>query len=316
LTRHGIPTAAWSAFAEPVAAHEWVEANGAPIVIKADGLAAGKGVVVARTLREAHAAVDDVFSGGEIDGSDRLVIEEFMSGEEASFICICDGATALAFASSQDHKTVNDGDQGANTGGMGAYSPAPIVDSLVHQRAMERVIMPTLRGMAAEGMPYTGFLYAGLMIDAAGNPRVVEFNCRFGDPEAQPVLTRLRTDLVELCERAVDQSLQGITLDFDPRVALGVVIASGGYPGSYRTGDIIRGLEEASASGVKVFHAGTRISDGRVVTNGGRVLCVVGMGDTVKAAQLQAYEGVFRIHFDNAHYRRDIGYRAIARELG
>ena len=314
LTRHSIPTADWRAFAEPVAAHAWIDERGAPIVIKADGLAAGKGVVVATTLLEAHAAVDDVFAEGQPDGSVRLVIEEFMVGEEASFICICDGVTALPFASSQDHKTVDDGDRGPNTGGMGAYSPAPVVDALVHQRAMERIILPTLRGMAAEGSPFTGFLYAGLMIDADGNPRVVEFNCRFGDPEAQPVLTRLRTDLVEVCGAAVDQRLTGMTLDFDTRAAVGVVMAAGGYPGAYRSGDPIAGLDRVDGTGAKVFHAGTRMSAGEVVTSGGRVLCVVGLGDSVRAAQAQAYAGVAQIRFDNAHYRRDIGYRAIARE--
>ena len=314
LARHSIPTADWRAFAEPVAAHAWIDERGAPIVIKADGLAAGKGVVVATTLPEAHAAVDDVFAEGQLDGSVRLVIEEFMVGEEASFICICDGVTALPFASSQDHKTVDDGDRGPNTGGMGAYSPAPVVDALVHQRAMERIILPTLRGMAAEGSPFTGFLYAGLMIDADGNPRVVEFNCRFGDPEAQPVLTRLRTDLVQVCGAAVDQRLTGTTLDFDTRAAVGVVMAAGGYPGAYRSGDPIAGLDRVDGTGAKVFHAGTRMSAGEVVTSGGRVLCVVGLGDSVRAAQAQAYAGVAQIRFDNAHYRRDIGYRAIARE--
>jgi phosphoribosylamine---glycine ligase len=314
LTRHSIPTADWRAFAEPRAAHAWIDEKGAPIVIKADGLAAGKGVVVAQTLHEAHAAVDDVFAEGQLDGSVRLVIEEFMVGEEASFICICDGVTALPFASSQDHKTVDDGDRGPNTGGMGAYSPAPVVNALVHQRAMERIILPTLRGMAAEGSPFTGFLYAGLMIDADSNPRVVEFNCRFGDPEAQPVLTRLRTDLVEMCGAAVDQRLAGTSLDFDSRAAVGVVMAAGGYPGAYRSGDPIEGLDRVGATGAKVFHAGTRISAGEVVTSGGRVLCIVGLGDTVRTAQAQAYAGVAQIRFDNAHYRRDIGYRAIARE--
>lgn len=316
LTRHSIPTADWRAFAEPVSAHAWIDERGAPIVIKADGLSAGKGVVVAQDLRQAHAAVEDVFADGQLDGSVRVVIEEFMIGEEASFICICDGLTALPFASSQDHKTVDDGDLGPNTGGMGAYSPAPVVDALVHQRAMERIILPTLRGMAAEGSPFTGFLYAGLMIDADGNPRVVEFNCRFGDPEAQPVLTRLRTDLVQVCGAAVDQKLAGTTLEFDGRAAVGVVMAAGGYPGAYRSGDPIEGLDRVDGTGAKVFHAGTRMNDGVVVTSGGRVLCVVGLGDSVRAAQAQAYAGIAQISFDNAHYRRDIGYRAIAREQG
>lgn len=316
LTRHGIPTAAWSAFAEPDAAHAYITSQGAPIVIKADGLAAGKGVVVAKTLDEAHRAVDDVFEGVTPDGSVRLVIEAFMAGEEASFICVCDGKTALAFASSQDHKTRDDGDKGPNTGGMGAYSPAPVVDEIVHARAMERIILPTLRGMAAEGMSFTGFLYAGLMIDPEGNPRVVEFNCRFGDPEAQPVLSRLQTDLVEICQRAIDGTLAGLELKFDPRPAVGVVMAAGGYPASYPSGDVISGLDEAAASGVKVFHAGTALTNGDVVTAGGRVLCVVGLGDTVAAAQAQAYRGVDAVSFAGAHARRDIGWRAVVREAG
>ena len=316
LTRHSIPTADWRAFAEPVTAHSWINEKGAPIVIKADGLAAGKGVVVALNLSAAHAAVDDVFADGKPDGSVRLVIEEFMVGEEASFICVCDGVTALPFASSQDHKTVDDGDRGPNTGGMGAYSPAPVVDALVHQRAMEQIILPTLQGMAAEGSPFTGFLYAGLMIDTDGNPRVVEFNCRFGDPEAQPVLSRLHTDLVEICSAAVDQRLAGTTLEFDSRAALGVVMAAGGYPGVYRSGDAIKGLDRVGETGAKVFHAGTSITGGEVVTSGGRVLCVVGLGDSVRAAQAKAYAGIAQISFDKAHYRRDIGYRAIAREQG
>jgi phosphoribosylamine--glycine ligase len=314
LTRHGIPTAAWSAFADSQAAHAYLDARGAPIVIKADGLAAGKGVVVARTTGEAHDAVDDVFRSVPADGTVRLVIEEFMAGEEASFICVCDGTTALPFASSQDHKTRDDGDQGPNTGGMGAYSPAPVVDAAVHQRAMERIILPTLKGMAEEGAPFTGFLYAGLMIDAEGNPRVVEFNCRFGDPEAQPVLSRLATDLLAICECAVDGDLASVKLEFDPRSAVGVVIASGGYPDQYRSGDVIKGLDAAAATGAKVFHAGTALRDGETVTAGGRVLCVVGLGESVAAAQAKAYAGVNALHFDQAHWRRDIGYRAIARE--
>ncbi|MCP5184365.1 MAG: phosphoribosylamine--glycine ligase [Pseudomonadales bacterium] len=314
LTRHGIPTAAWSAFAEPQPAHAYVTAQGAPIVIKADGLAAGKGVVVAATLAEAHAAVDAVFADSAPDGTVRLVVEEFMRGEEASFICVCDGATALPFASSQDHKTRDDGDKGPNTGGMGAYSPAPVVDAQVHQRAMERIILPTLAGMAAEGQPFTGFLYAGLMIDAQGNPRVVEYNCRFGDPEAQPVMSRLLTDLVDICEHAVEGRLAEMTLEFDPRVALGVVLAADGYPSSYPSGDVIEGLDAADGDDVKVFHAGTRLLDGQVVTSGGRVLCVVGLGGSAAAAQAAAYRGVARVTFRGAHYRRDIGYRAVARE--
>jgi len=314
LTRHDIPTAAWSAFATAAEAHAYIDAQGAPIVIKADGLAAGKGVVVARSLAEAHHAVDDVFRSVPADGTVRLVIEEFMVGEEASFICVCDGTTALPFASSQDHKTRDDGDKGPNTGGMGAYSPAPVVNAAVHQRTMERIILPTLMGMAKEGAPFSGFLYAGLMIDAEGNPRVVEFNCRFGDPEAQPVLSRLSTDLLEICERAVAGDLASLELGFDPRPAVGVVIAAGGYPDKYRSGDVIDGLDAAAAVGAKVFHAGTALRDGTVVTAGGRVLCVVGLGESVAAAQAKAYAGVDSIHFDQAHWRRDIGYRAIERE--
>jgi phosphoribosylamine--glycine ligase len=314
LTRHGIPTAAWSAFAEPGPAHAWVDSRGAPIVIKADGLAAGKGVVVAMTLGVAHRAIDDVFRAAPPDGAVRMVIEEFMPGEEASFICVCDGTTALPFASSQDYKTRDDGDKGPNTGGMGAYSPAPVVDATVHARTMERIILPTLRGMAAEGAPFTGFLYAGLMVDGEGNPRVVEFNCRFGDPEAQPVLSRLSTDLVEICERAIDGRLAGLELEFDPRPAVGVVMAAGGYPDAYRSGDVISGLAAAAATGAKVFHAGTTLRGADVVTSGGRVLCVVGLGESVAAAQRNAYAGVSAIRFDDAHWRRDIGYRAIARE--
>lgn len=314
LTRHDIPTAAWSAFATAAEAHAYIDAQGAPIVIKADGLAAGKGVVVARSLAEAHHAVDDVFRSVPADGTVRLVIEEFMVGEEASFICVCDGTTALPFASSQDHKTRDDGDKGPNTGGMGAYSPAPVVNAAVHQRTMERIILPTLMGMAKEGAPFSGFLYAGLMIDAEGNPRVVEFNCRFGDPEAQPVLSRLSTDLLEICERAVAGDLASLELGFDPRPAVGVVIAAGGYPDKYRSGDVIDGLDAAAAVGAKVFHAGTALRDGTVVTAGGRVLCVVGLGESVAAAQAKAYAGVDSIHFDQARWRRDIGYRAIERE--
>ncbi len=313
LTRHNIPTAAWSAFAEPAPAHAYIDANGAPIVIKADGLAAGKGVVVAMTLDVAHRAVDDVFSLAPPDGSVRLVIEEFMAGEEASFICVCDGVTALPFASSQDHKTRDDGDKGPNTGGMGAYSPAPVVDVDVHTKTMERIILPTLRGMAAEGAPFTGFLYAGLMIDAEGNPRVVEFNCRFGDPEAQPVLSRLVSDLVEICERAIDGRLANLELAFDPRPAVGVVMAAGGYPDKYPSGDVITGFDTATALGAKVFHASTALKDGNVITAGGRVLCVVGLGDSVAAAQAVAYAGVSAIHFNKAHWRRDIAYRALNR---
>lgn len=314
LARHRIPTAAYGAFEDLAAAEAWIREQGAPIVVKADGLAAGKGVVVAETEAEALAAVRDML-GGDAFGSagHRVVIEEFMAGEEASFIVVADGERFVAFASSQDHKRVGEGDQGPNTGGMGAYSPAPVVTPEIHQRIIDRVIAPTIAGMAAEGHPYRGFLYAGLMIDADGNPRVVEFNCRFGDPEAQPVLARLQTDLVEVCRQAAEGRLELAELEFDARSALGVVLAAGGYPGDYRKGDVIAGLEAACEQAL-VFHAGTRMNQGRVETAGGRVLCVVGLGDSVSAAARQAYAGAEQIHWDGCFYRRDIGHRAIARE--
>lgn len=316
LARHGIPTAAYAVFNDAALARDWIRAHGAPLVVKADGLAAGKGVIIAHTVEEAIAAVDDMLEGNAFgDAGHRVVIEEFLEGEEASFIVMSDGTTVLPMASSQDHKARDDGDTGPNTGGMGAYSPAPVVTPGIHERVMREVIEPTIQGMAADGVRYTGFLYAGLMIGKDGTPRVLEFNCRFGDPETQPIMMRLRSDLVELCLAAADGRLEGVKAEWDPRCALGIVLAAEGYPNSYRKGDVIEGLDEAAAIGVKIFHAGTRLDDeGRVLTAGGRVLCVCGLGDTVKAAQQAAYAGVDRIRWQGMFCRRDIGHRAIARE--
>ncbi len=314
LARHRIPTARYRTFTDPDEAEAYVRAEGAPIVVKADGLAAGKGVVVARSEDEAVQAVRAMLSEGAFGAAgQRVVVEEFLQGEEASFICLCDGRVAVPFASSQDHKARDDGDTGPNTGGMGAYSPAPVVTPEVHRRIMAEVIEPTVAGMAADGHPYVGFLYAGLMITPDGAPKVIEFNCRFGDPEAQPVMMRLRSDLVELSRRALDGGLAGAELEWDPRVALGVVMAAGGYPGSYRQGDTIEGLDGVDGEDLKVFHAGTRDEDGRVVTSGGRVLCVVGLGADVAAAQARAYQGVARIRWADCYFRTDIGHRALAR---
>ncbi len=314
LQRHKIPTAAYATFADEQAASDYVRAQGAPIVVKADGLAAGKGVVVAATEDEALAAVSDMLAGNAFgEAGHKVVIEEFLQGEEASFICLCDGATAIPFASSQDHKARDDGDKGPNTGGMGAYSPAPVVTAEVHENVMRQVIEPTLAGMAKDGMPYVGFLYAGLMIDAEGQPKVIEFNCRFGDPEAQPVMMRLQSDLLQACQAAVAGRLAESQLHFDPRVALGVVMAAGGYPQQYDRGDVISGLDKELAD-TKIFHAGTRMQDGEVVTEGGRVLCVVGLGDNVALAQARAYERVDLIGWRNRYFRKDIGHRAIERE--
>jgi len=313
LARHGIPTASYRAFDDPDAAEAWIRQRRAPLVVKADGLAAGKGVTVARDEATAVAAARAMLAGDAFgDAGRRVVIETLLEGEEASFIVLADGERYVAFASSQDHKTRDEGDAGPNTGGMGAYSPAPVVTPEVRRRIRERVIEPTLQGLAADGTPYRGFLYAGLMIDPAGEPAVVEFNCRFGDPEAQPVLTRLRSDLVARCIEAADGRLGQAPLEFDARAALGVVMAAGGYPGRYRKGDVIEGLA-AVDDDVRVFHAGTRRCDGRTVTDGGRVLCVVGLGADVAAAAARAYAGVSRIRFANALFRRDIGHRAIAR---
>ncbi|MDX9739685.1 MAG: phosphoribosylamine--glycine ligase [Gammaproteobacteria bacterium] len=316
LARHGIPTAAYAVFSEAALARDWIRAHGTPLVVKADGLAAGKGVIIARTVAEAIAAVDDMLEGNAFgDAGHRVVIEEFLEGEEASFIVMSDGNTVLPMASSQDHKARDDGDTGPNTGGMGAYSPAPVITAEMHERVMREVIEPTIRGMAADGVRYTGFLYAGLMIGADGSPRVLEFNCRFGDPETQPIMLRLRSDLVELCLAAADERLDGMKADWDPRSALGVVLAAEGYPGSYRKGHPIEGLEEAAATGAQVFHAGTALDEeGRVLTAGGRVLCVCGLGDTVLAAQRAAYGGVDHIRWPGMFCRRDIGHRAIARK--
>ncbi|MEE4659871.1 MAG: phosphoribosylamine--glycine ligase [Halieaceae bacterium] len=315
LARHAIPTAAYANFTELEPALAYLRAQGAPIVVKADGLAAGKGVVVAETLAEAEAAVTDMLSGNAFgDAGCRVVIEEFLQGEEASFIVMVDGSNVLPMATSQDHKRIGDGDTGPNTGGMGAYSPAPVVTAAVHERIMRDVIRPTVAGMASEGMPYTGFLYAGLMITDQGEPRVIEFNCRFGDPETQPIMMRLRSDLCALCQLALDGALDTAEADWDPRPALGVVMAAGGYPGSYGKGFPISGLEETTAADTHVFHAGTRLEDGKLVTNGGRVLCVTALGDTIAAAQKAAYAGVDRICWEDLTFRRDIGWRAIDRE--
>ncbi len=314
LQRHKIPTAAHATFTDEQAACDYVRAQGAPIVVKADGLAAGKGVVVAATEDEALAAVSDMLAGNAFgEAGHKVVIEEFLQGEEASFICLCDGATAIPFASSQDHKARDDGDKGPNTGGMGAYSPAPVVTAEVHENVMRQVIEPTLAGMAKDGMPYVGFLYAGLMIDVEGQPKVIEFNCRFGDPEAQPVMMRLQSDLLQACQAAVAGRLAESQLHFDPRVALGVVMAAGGYPQRYDRGYVISGLDKELAD-TKIFHAGTRMQDGEVVTEGGRVLCVVGLGDNVALAQARAYERVDLIGWRNRYFRKDIGHRAIERE--
>lgn len=316
MVRHNIPTSKYATFTNAVEARAYIEQEGAPIVIKADGLAAGKGVVVAMTLSDALVAVDAMFTGSKAGGLGatgyRVVIEEFMQGEEASFICMCDGTHALPFASSQDHKRIFDRDLGPNTGGMGAYSPAPVVTSEVHARAMREVIMPTLRGMSAEGAPFTGFLYAGLMIDAQGNPRVVEFNARMGDPETQPIMMRLKSDFLTLVEHAIAGALDRIDAEWDRRAALGVVMAAGGYPDSPLKGDEITGLPVSSAD-ARVFHAGTTELNGKTVTNGGRVLCVTALGDTVKIARQRAYQMLEPIRFDGMQYRHDIGHRAIDR---
>jgi len=317
MTRHRIPTARHHTFADAAAAHAYVEREGAPIVIKADGLAAGKGVVVATTAAEAHAAIDAMLVDNTMgDAGARVVIEEFLAGEEASFIVMVDGRHVLALASSQDHKRLKDGDAGPNTGGMGAYSPAPVVTPELHARLMREVILPTVQGMAADGIPYTGFLYAGVMIDAQGVPRVLEFNCRLGDPETQPIMARLKSDLVELLDHAVDGTLDQAHAEWDRRTALCVVLAAHGYPEAPRRGDAIEGLERitpAAHPDVVVFHAGTAQDGGRVVTAGGRVLGVTALGDSVKLAQRAAYAAIGTIRFDGMQYRNDIGHRAIAR---
>ncbi len=309
MQRHAIPTARYATFTSHADATRYVESEGAPIVIKADGLAAGKGVVVAMNITEAHDALTMMLGSSE----GRVVIEEFMAGEEASFICLCDGKNALPFASSQDHKRIFDGDEGPNTGGMGAYSPAPVVTPEVHARVMREVIYPTLKGMAAEGAPFSGFLYAGLMIDESGKVRVVEFNARMGDPETQPIMMRLKTDFLSLLEAAVAGKLDAVEAEWDRRAALGVVMAAANYPGTPTKGDVITGIPPASED-AKVFHAGTIEQDGKPVTHGGRVLCVTALGDTVKIAQRRAYEMLAPIEFTGMQFRRDIGYRAIGRK--
>ena len=315
LARHKIPTAAYGNFTDVNAAEDYIRKTGAPVVVKADGLAAGKGVIIAQTMDEAVAAVRDMLAGNVFgEAGHRVVIEEFLQGEEASFITMVDGEHILALATSQDHKRVGDGDTGPNTGGMGAYSPAPVVTPEIHARIMREVIEPTVRGMASEGHPYTGFLYAGVMVAPDGTPRVLEYNCRFGDPETQPVMMRLKSDFIELINAALEEDLNRVEAQWDHRAALGVVMAAGGYPGAYQKNDVISGLPDTAAADCKVFHAGTALQDGAVVTCGGRVLCVTALGDTVGAAQIRAYEIVRKIHWRNAQYRRDIGYRAIARE--
>ena len=311
MTRHGIPTARYQTFTSAPEARAYVSQQGAPIVIKADGLAAGKGVVVAQTVAQAHAAIDDMLVGNRFGASGaRVVIEEFLPGEEASFIVMSDGRHALALATSQDHKRLRDGDEGPNTGGMGAYSPAPVVTPEVHARVMREIIMPTINGMAADGTPYTGFLYAGLMIDADGQPRTVEFNCRMGDPETQPIMMRMKSDLVDLLEHAIDGTLDRAEVSWDRRAALGVVIAAGGYPDTPRSGDPITALPTDTDDCV-TFHAGTQAVDGNTVTSGGRVLCVTALGDSVRSAQRRAYDAVAQVGFEGAQYRTDIGHRAI-----
>ncbi|MFS2202992.1 phosphoribosylamine--glycine ligase [Variovorax sp. Varisp36] len=315
MQRHKIPTAEYEAFTDAAAAHAYIDAKGAPIVVKADGLAAGKGVVVAMTAQEAHEAVDfmlvdNKFGVSHNEGGARVVIEEFLQGEEASFIVLCDGKNVTALATSQDHKRLLDNDEGPNTGGMGAYSPAPVVTAEVHARAMREIILPTIRGMEKDGIPFTGFLYAGLMIDAAGHPKTLEFNCRMGDPETQPIMMRLKSDLFEVFWHATDGTLDQVELQWDRRVALGVVMAAHGYPLSPRRGDRITGIP-AEAPDAVVFHAGTTLQDGELKTSGGRVLCVTVLADSVKQAQQRAYEVAARVSFDGAQYRKDIGFRAV-----
>jgi len=315
LARHGIPTARYAAFTRVAEAVEYIRAQGAPIVVKADGLVAGKGVILARTEAQAIEAVEDMLSGNVFGtAGHRVVIEEFLEGEEASFIVMVDGTHSLPLATSQDHKARDDGDTGPNTGGMGAYSPAPVVTPGIHRRVMNEVIRPTVHGMAAEGNPFTGFLYAGLMIAADGTPKVLEFNVRFGDPETQPIMLRLKSDLVELCLAALESELDEVDVEWEERASIGVVLAAGGYPDDYRKGDLIEGLHAADDKHCKVFHAGTQVRDGHVVTAGGRVLCVCALGETVAEARQQVYRCIGRIKWPDMYYRTDIGYRAIARE--
>jgi phosphoribosylamine--glycine ligase len=317
MARHAIPTAAYRTFTDAREAKAYVASRGAPIVVKADGLAAGKGVVVAATVDEAHAAIESMLVGQSMgDAGARVVVEDFLAGEEASFIVLCDGRHVLPLASSQDHKRLDDGDTGPNTGGMGAYSPAPVVTPALHKRIMREIIQPTVEGMAADGIPYTGFLYAGVMIDASGTPRVLEFNCRLGDPETQPIMARLRSDVVDLAEHAVRGTLDRADAEWDRRAALGVVLAAAGYPDAPQRGAAIEGLDAVDAArhpDVHVFHAGTAAEDGRVVVSGGRVLCVTALGDSVRQAQRAAYGAIAAIRFDGMQYRTDIGHRALAK---
>ena len=311
MKRHGIPTADYQTFSNTLEAHAYIEAKGAPIVIKADGLAAGKGVVVAMDLANAHAAVDMMLADNKLGNAGaRVVIEEFLTGEEASFIVLVDGKNVLALATSQDHKRLLDADQGPNTGGMGAYSPAPVVTPEIHARALREIIMPTVKGMASDGLPYTGFLYAGLMITPDGKIKCLEFNCRMGDPETQPIMARLRSDLVNALDHAVDGTLNAVELEWDRRTALGVVLAAKNYPDTPRNGDVITGIL-ADTEDQLTFHASTKLQDGKLVTSGGRVMCIVGLADTVRGAQQKAYEALAKIQFDGMQYRKDIGYRAI-----
>ena len=317
MARHNIPTAEFETFSDAAAAHAYIDAKGAPIVIKADGLAAGKGVVVAMSLDEAHAAVDDMLSGNKLgDAGARVVIEEFLDGEEASFIVMVDGKNVLPLASSQDHKRIFDGDQGPNTGGMGAYSPAPCVTPEIHGRAMREIILPTVQGMLKDGIPYTGFLYAGLMIGKDGSLKTLEFNCRLGDPETQPILMRLKSDFVRLLEHGINGTLDQVEAEWDRRIALGVVLAAANYPDTPRKGDVITGLPAGNAFGedCHVFHASTAEQGGQIVTSGGRVLCVTALGENVKLAQKAAYEAAAQVYWEGHQYRKDIGYRAISKQ--
>ncbi|KEQ18925.1 phosphoribosylamine--glycine ligase [Endozoicomonas numazuensis] len=315
LARHNIPTAEYQNFTDIDQAKAYVREKGAPIVVKADGLAAGKGVILADTEEQAFSAIDDMLAGNAFgEAGHRVVIEEFLQGEEASFIVMVDGKNILPLVTSQDHKARDNGDKGPNTGGMGAYSPAPVVTSAIHDRAMQEVIIPTVEGMASEGNTYKGFLYAGLMIDSEGVPKVLEFNCRFGDPETQPIMMRLQSSLTELCLAGSTEKLDQVEAQWDKRTALGVVLAAGGYPEKYRKGDTITGIDEANSADCKVFHAGTQLEDDAILTNGGRVLCVTALGNSVSEAQEKAYQATAKIQWDGAYFRTDIGYRAISRE--
>jgi phosphoribosylamine---glycine ligase len=315
LARHRIPTAPYKAFTDLASATAYIHEKGAPLVVKADGLAAGKGVIIASSEAEAIDAAEGMLSGKSFgEAGKRIIVEECLEGEEASFIVMVDGEHILPLATSQDHKARDDGDRGPNTGGMGAYSPAPVVTPVLHERIMKEVIVPTVKGMASEGNPYKGFLYAGVMIDSDGTPNVLEYNCRFGDPETQPIILRLQSDFADMCLAAVEQRLDQIQVKWDDRAALGVVMAAGGYPIEYQKGDVIAGLTEAEGEGAKIFHAGTALKDDQVVTSGGRVLCATALGNTVSEAQTKAYDLARTIHWNGVYYRKDIGYRAVDRE--